>query len=76
MSLHGSSVQPPHHTPTFADKANSQRYTLAFNDDAHMPANKCCVTFYLSDRLNRSYVRVWAEQDVLQLRLLLIDSLH
>lgn len=39
MSLHGSSVQPPHHTPTFADKANNQYYTVAFNDDAHMLMN-------------------------------------
>lgn len=29
MSPHGSSVQPPHHTPTLADEANKQHYTLA-----------------------------------------------
>lgn len=33
-------------------------------------------TTYLRDRLHRADVGVWPEQDVLQLRLLLVDALH
>lgn len=34
------------------------------------------VISYLADRLYRAYVGVWPEQNVLQLRLLLVDPLH
>lgn len=36
---------------------------------------QCCVTSYLGNRLYRAYVGVRSEQNVLQLRLFLIDSL-